>query len=149
MTINEEFSSLNDIRRNCIKAEYNGCQIVLLTIEWQSWGGFDGAKETIALTIGEANTLKGYLVGREIYFGGIAGKHSYISGPIEKKELVIIDDPEVVASFLMIYPDGRDYNHSFINQFHSSVIDDIYDVLPEEEHNIIISKIIENRVKTL
>ena len=54
---------------------------------------------------------------KPIYFGEIAGKHSDICGDLDEKDVRVISDVEEVLTFLTNYPNGHDYNYSFIQKF--------------------------------
>jgi hypothetical protein len=63
------------------------------------------------------------LIGKNIYFGEVLGKHSEISGPLEASDLTVrSDDPDFVARFVEVM------GHGTITGFNPL---DYYD--PEEE----------------
>jgi len=87
---------------------------VILKIEWESNRNFDGAYEYTLLPKAKAIKAKELLTGINVHFGEIAGKHSDIYGDIEEDEITIVTDLGEIKEFKRTYPDGLDYNHSFL-----------------------------------
>ena len=99
-------------------------ELCLLNLEWGSHRGFDGIYETRVMTLENANKFKDTMIGYEVYFGEIAGKHSDIYGTIDEEDIGIVTNIEEVKDFLRDYPEGEDYNFSFVDR--------ICDQLPED-----------------
>ena len=56
------------------------------------------------------------LMGKEIYFGEILGKHSEIFGPLEEGDLTIkSDDQEFIKQFIEIMGDGTISGYNPLN----------------------------------
>ena len=87
---------------------------VILKIEWESSRNFDGAYEYTLLPKSEAIKAKELLTGINVHFREIAGKHSDIYGDIEEDEITIVTDLDEIKEFKKSYPDGYEYNHSFL-----------------------------------
>lgn len=125
LMVDDTFISLKEIIRNCniefIKSE----TIMLLKIEWKSSRGFDGICETIALPLKVIREIKKHIVGKRVYFGEIAGKHSEIYGTIDESDIKIIDDQHEIEHFLSTNYKGHSYNYSFLMYFLGNSFDEI------------------------
>jgi len=110
-----DFLSLVEITEKCNEIKLKENKLVLLKIHW---GGKHGdVLEQIILPSDNATQLKDYLIGREVYFGEIWGKHSEVYGEMEEKDFEIVKDKSKIKSFLNNFPSGHDYDHSFIYTF--------------------------------
>jgi len=72
------------------------------------------------------------MLGKQIYFGEIEGKHSEVYGTLDEDEVTITDDKAKVTEFISVNPDGWNYNHSFIDVFHDHMENDETDEFMEE-----------------
>ena len=65
------------------------------------------------------------LIGKEIYFGEVLGKHSEVHGTLEEKDLTVkTDDQDFISKFIEIIGDGTISGYNPL---------DYYD--PDEEYN--------------
>lgn len=145
ITVNCEFIPLQDIVNNCNFVKIKNNNLALLVIEWEGWRGFEeGIKEEIVLPIENINIIKKHIVGKEINFGEIAGKHSEIVNFIDDNDIIIIEDHIIIQKFLLDNPDGRKYRHSFLEVFYNNILDRVYDDIPEDDLGIFnpVSKLI-------
>jgi hypothetical protein len=131
--IGGNFIKLSDIVDSCNFAKIKENNLVLLQMEWPSRRGFDGIEENIVLPAEKIEIIKKYIVGRDIFFGEIAGKHSDIYGTIEEDEFAVIFDPESIALFLKENPSGRSYNYSFLDTFCDYAMNGGYDDISEDD----------------
>lgn len=117
--VNGQYTSLQTIINNCLHQKIEQLNLVILQIQWKFdyRSRFDGCLEKIAVPLTNALKLKEMLVGKSIDFGEINGKHSQIYGNIEDDEITILDDKQIVLNFLLSYPNGHDFNHSFIHTY--------------------------------
>ena len=131
--IDGEFYGISQIISKCNDAKIEQDKLSLLTIEWRGGRGFDGCKEQIVLSADKIEIIKKYMVGRTVYFGEIAGKHSDVYGEVLESEVTVSDDKKVISDFLSEYPSGHTYDHSFLYQFSDSAQDGQYEDMTEEE----------------
>ena len=132
--INNNFISLFEITKNCNLEKLKEEKLVILKMEWSGWRGFDeGILEKIALPIEKIETIKKYILGKTIYFGEIAGKHSDVYNSLDENDIEIIDDPKAILKFLQSNPSGHKYNHSFLHSFYDYASDGGYDDISEED----------------
>lgn len=132
--IDENFISLSEIIENCNIEKLKEDKLVLLKMEWRGWRGFDeGILEKIVLPIEKIETIKKYILGKTIYFGEIAGKHSDIYNSLDENDIKLIDDPKIIVDFLSANPSGHIYNHSFLYTFINYASDGGYDDISEED----------------
>ena len=110
--VDGELLTLDTITESILKEKVKKQNLVLMTIEWNGGRAFDGIKEQIVLKYDNAIKLKDIIVGLEVYFGEIAGKHSDIYGTIEEDEITIGGD---VVKFLQKAPEGHSYDYSFLH----------------------------------
>ena len=106
---------LDDIILNVNKCKIQNRKLCLLKLEWGSSRNFDGAYEYKVLPLENALKFKEIFTGFEVYFGEIAGKHSDIYGILESDEIVIETNEDKINEFLTTFPEGIDYNHSFLS----------------------------------
>lgn len=109
------FISLEEINKKCTDVKIKEKDLVLLNIGWNGRGG--EVFEQIVLPKDNALAVKDSMLGREVYFGEIWGKHSEVYGTIEESDFKLIEDKKVVDKFLKSNPEGHDYDHSFIYTF--------------------------------
>jgi hypothetical protein len=109
------FISLETITEKCNNLKIKESNLVILELGWDGRGG--SVFEQIALPKEKALQVKDFLLGQEVYFGEIWGKHSEVYGTICEKTMEIVEDTKKVKQFLKEFPDGWNYNHSFINTF--------------------------------
>ena len=127
---------LNDIQRECIRAKINEESLALLQIKWDSERGWDGACERWVGPKNDIDRIIRFIIGREIRFGEIAGKHSDICSVIEKCDITVIDDKDKLVAHLLHHPTGHDYDHSFLNVFYEQGSDesgDLYEDITVEQ----------------
>lgn len=127
------FLSLDEITKKVNNVKIKNKQLCLMTLEWQSSRNFDGVYEKIVLPLEKAKKFKEIFSGVEVYFGEIAGKHSEIYGDLEENEIRIETDRNKINEFLLRYPEGRDYNHSFIDKIYDSITDGECELMLEDE----------------
>lgn len=140
--IDGEFLSLQTITEKCNEIKLKEDKLVILEMCWQGRGG--DVTERRALPLQNALELKGLLLGREVYFGEIWGKHSEVYGEITEDTFEIIKDKKKVKEFLKIHPDGVDYNHSFIYRFTERIeeyLEEDPDSLEEDENQELVDEI--------
>lgn len=106
---------LTDITSKCNDVKLKEDKLVILEMGWDGRGG--EVFEQIALPLEKALQVKEILLGREVYFGEIWGKHSEVCGEMCEKTFEIIKDGKKIKSFLNNYPSGHNYDHSFIYTF--------------------------------
>lgn len=131
-----ESISLSEITRKILTKRVEFEKLALVTIKWPKKRHFDGLSEIIALPYDFCQTLKKHLVGKDVYFGEINGRHSEVYGTIEENEFTIDENVDSVVSFLLGQPDGWQYKYSFIQYFYEGVSDgrlDSYEELNKEE----------------
>lgn len=130
--VNNNFIHLEEIINNCNKERIKEQGLALMIIEWVGGRSFDGAKETIVKPFKDLLRIKEIIVGQEIYFGEIAGKHSEIYGNVEENEVSINESIEAVNDFLVECPSGHEYNHSFLYRMNDMMHDGCYPDIPEK-----------------
>lgn len=113
--INGEFISLEAITEKCNEAKLKDNNLVILEMGWNGRGG--SVFEQRALPLENALRIKDILIGEEVYFGEIWGKHSEVYGEMTEDTFEIVKDKKKVKEFLKNYPKGVDYDHSFIYSF--------------------------------
>lgn len=119
--VDGKFYSLKEITENCNKQKIKKSKMVLLTMEWDRRGG--NAYEQLLLPKKDALKLKSLMLGKEIYFGEIWGKHSEVYGEMEEYDFTISEKEDEISNFLLNHPNGSDSNHSFID----ALIDEYHD----------------------
>lgn len=115
--VNGEFISLVEITKNVNISKSKTQKLGLMIITWDGGRGFDGCQERYVSNIDNLKEIKDILIGKNISFGEIAGKHSDIYGEMEDCDFKIIEDIEKVQEFLSKNPSGHDYDHSFLETF--------------------------------
>lgn len=107
--------SLSEITDRVNRIKIDNKDLCLLELTWQEHRGFDGVQETRVMK--KANALKFIeaFEGYTVYFGEIAGKHSDIYGTLDKEDMKIYTQGELVQEFLARCPEGYEYDHSFID----------------------------------
>lgn len=126
------FISLSDIIEKCNIEFIKDEKLILLKIQWTGWRGFDeGILEIIALPMEKIKIIKKHILGKTIYFGEIAGKHSDVYGTLDENDIELIHDPKMISDFLHRNPNRHNYNHSFLYRFHDYAIDGVYDDVSE------------------
>lgn len=113
--INGEFLSLEVITEKCNEIKLKENKLVLLQINWEGRGG--SVLEQRALPLENALRIKDILLGEEVYFGEIWGKHSEVYGTVEEDHFEIIKDKKKIKEFLKNNPSGVEYDHSFIYSY--------------------------------
>ena len=131
--VNGKFTSLTEITEKVNKARIAEDKLGLMTLSWPMTRSFDGATEQFVAPIKNLYRIKEIIGGKFIYFGEIAGKHSEVCGDLKLDEITINEDVMVVNKFLVTHPNGRDYDHSFLDTFHNSSYDEEYDKTSKEE----------------
>ncbi len=145
--INNEFISLDEICRKCIEVNVKDNDLIIFNITWGSTRGFDGCNESIVIKKQNVEQLKDILIGKFIYFGEIAGKHSEVCGDLLEKHITIETNVNNVIDFILKNPNYHSYDHSFLHTFQ----DDLSDGRYSEEYNgddiIKISKLLNTLIK--
>lgn len=132
--IDENFISLSDIIEKCNIEKIKDEKLVLLKMEWKGWRGFDeGILEKIVLPIEKIEIIKKHILGKTIYFGEIAGKHSDVYNSLDDNDIEVITDTKEINKFLSSNPSGHEYNHSFLYTFSDYASDGGYDDISEED----------------
>lgn len=133
--IDSEFISLSEIIAKCNNSKVKAENLLLLKMEWKGWRGFDeGILERILLPIEKIEVIKKYILGKQINFGEIAGKHSEVYNTLDENDISIITDKKEIAKFMKKCPIGHEFNHSFLNQFHNQASDGVYgDEITDEQ----------------
>jgi len=122
--VNDEFILLNAIIQEVNNLLIQKDDLVLLTMTWVGWRGFDdGITEQIVLSLADANQVKTILTDVTISFGEIAGKHSNVYGYLDGNEIVIETDVEIISQFKFNNPSLHIYNYSFLYALVDSLID--------------------------
>jgi len=131
--VDDTFLLLSDIVDECNKIKLQKQQLVILKIEWSGHRGWDGATERRVLPRKVAQRVKELMLNKQVYFGEIAGKHSEIWGNMDEEDFQIFADKKDVLKFLKDFPNGVDYDHSFIDTFLNQMEDGEYEDMTEEE----------------
>ena len=113
--VGDAFLSLSDIIEECNNIKLKEDKLVLLEIGWDGRGG--SAFEKRALPLKNALRVKEILLGKEVYFGEIWGKHSEVYGEMTEDTFEIVKDKKKIKDFLKECPSGVEYDHSFIYSF--------------------------------
>ena len=140
------FINLKEITEKCNNLKIKESNIVILQLEWDGRGG--SVIEQIALPKQSALQVKDLLIGQEVYFGEIWGKHSEVYLNIEEDTFELIEDSKKVKQFLKEYPSGWDYDHSFIETFIDGVeesFDNEEDIDVTKEDIELLQSLIRNR----
>lgn len=116
--------SLEEITKQVNIVKIKEEDLMFVSFYWDGGRGWDGAWEEFVLPRAKAERIVEMMVGNEIYFGEIAGKHSEIFGDLNESDVLTSIDPERVANFLNNSPGGHVYNHSFIDVFADSLCGD-------------------------
>lgn len=133
VSVNSEFINLSEIIKKCNAAKIKEENLLLLKMEWKGWRGFDeGIKERILLPIEKIETIKKYILGKEIYFGEIAGKHSEVYNTLDENDILIITDKKEISKFLKDFPSGHEYNYSFLHTFSDYASDGGYEDITDD-----------------
>ena len=133
LLIDGELILLGDIVKNCHIQKIKEEKLLLLKLEWVGWRGFEeGIKEQIVIPIEKIEIVKKFMLGKTIYFGEIAGKHSEVYNTLDEDDIKIVEDIETITNFLLGNPSGHEYNHSFINTFSDRASDGEYDISEED-----------------
>ena len=91
--IDENFISLSEITEKCNLEKIKEEKLLLLKMEWKGWRGFDeGILEKIVLPLEKIETIKKHILGKIIYFGEIAGKHSDVYNSLDENDIEVISD---------------------------------------------------------
>lgn len=132
--IDENFISLSEITEKCNLEKVKEEKLLLLKMEWEGWRGFDeGILEKIVLPLEKIEIIKKHILGKTIYFGEIAGKHSDVCNSLDENDIEVIDDPKVIQQFLSSDPSGHEYSHSFLYTFSDYASDGGYDDISDED----------------
>lgn len=134
IVIDDNFISLFEIIKKCNLKKVKEDKLFLLKMEWKGWRGFDeGILEKIVLPLEKINIVKKHILGKTIYFGEIAGKHSDVFGSLDENDIEIIKDTKAIQEFLSLNPSGHEYNYSFLQTFSEYASDGGYDDVSEED----------------
>jgi hypothetical protein len=113
--VGDAFLLLSDIVEECNNIKLKEDNLVLLQMSWKGRGG--SVDERRILPLNNALRIKEILLDKEVYFGEIRGKHSEVCGDMTEDTFEIIIDENRIKHFLKEYPQGIDYDHSFIYAF--------------------------------
>lgn len=116
LKIGDEELSLEHIISEVSRIKVQENKLVLYTIAWRDFRGADDIEESVVIPKSEVGLLTGYVVGSQISFGEIHGKHSDVYGVIEDCDIHVEDSVEEVTKFLRSYPNGYYATHSFIER---------------------------------
>ena len=119
--VNEIEVSLEEITTNIRKRQEKEEDLVVFNISWGGGRHWDGASEDIVVTRDNSVKLKEMIMGVNVNFGEIAGKHSEIYGDIDEGDINISNN---AASFLCNHPSGHDYDHSFLYNIMEQYVED-------------------------
>lgn len=97
MTINGELISWTEIDTGRNKLRFSNS--VLVTIEFTYGRRGDDFEDNFIIDRDEWAALKAEMLGRQIYFGEIAGKHSEVVIELEESDIKETTDPIVIANF--------------------------------------------------
>ena len=111
------FHTLESIISKCNEVKPTEENLVILEFYWERRRSSD-IFESRVYPQKTAERIMEMMVGKQIYFGEIEGKHSEVYGTLDDGEVTIVEDREKVKDFLSLNPEGYSYNHSFIDAFH-------------------------------
>lgn len=132
--IDENFISLSEIIEKCNLEKVKEEKLLLLKLEWKGWRGFDeGILEKIVLPLEKIEIIKKHILGKTIYFGEIAGKHSDVYNSLDENDIEVISDPKEIQQFLSSNPSEHEYNYSFLYTFSDYASDGGYDDISDED----------------
>jgi len=115
IVVGGEFVALSVINTMCNKASVEEDNLVLMKMGWSGRSG--DVLEQRVLPLEKALRLKELLLGRQVYFGEIWGKHSEVYGDMCESTFTIVEDKLKVSDFLAKFPGGVDYDHSFVHTY--------------------------------
>lgn len=123
--VNGKKVSLIDIISNICTKIIKEEDLVLIELGWESrnveiW-------ENILVPRNTAKVLKELMLGKEIYFGEILGKHSEVYGVMDDEDIDIDDDFDKCLKFLIDHPYRSECNHSFFQVFLDNMNNGNYD----------------------
>ena len=113
--------SLSEITDRVNRIRIDSKDLCLLELTWQSHRNFDGIQQTRVMKKANAIKFIEAFEGYTVYFGEIAGKHSDIYGTLDKEDMKIYTQGELVQEFLARCPEGDEYNHSFIDYIYAQL----------------------------
>jgi hypothetical protein len=128
--IDGEPLELSTIIAKCSEAKVKEEKLVLLSLKWTRRNSDIYEKKAYPKAIAEK--VKKMLLGREIYFGEIEGKHSEVYGTLDNSDMTIITNKKEVKEFIITNPDGWDYNHSFLSTHADRIQDDPTEDITED-----------------
>lgn len=109
---------------------------LLITLEWKGGRGFDGIMEQFIIDKDHWLSIKPILLGNEIYFGEIAGKHSEVFGDLKESEITESLDLKEILDFQQEYGLHNNPKHSFLKTLSSWFKDSLYEYNKEsDEYN--------------
>jgi len=132
--IDDNFISLSEIIEKCNIEKIKENKLFLLRMEWDGWRGFDeGILEQIVLPMEKIEKIKKLILGKTIFFGEIAGKHSDIYNTLDENDIEIIEDSKTILNFMAENLNGHAYNHSFLYTFLNYAYDGGYTGISKED----------------
>lgn len=111
--VNGEFISLEDIVWNCNRQKVKELDLVIVNICWDRRSGSIYENRVLPKVLAEE--YRDFMVGHEVYFGEIEGKHSEVYGEVEADDVTIGDNTVFITEFLRKNSEGREMNHSFLS----------------------------------
>lgn len=124
------FLLLSTIIENCNSVKTKESDLVIINFYWLRRQS--DIFESRVFPRENAERIMEMMLGKQIYFGEIEGKHSEVCGTLDEDEVTITDDKAKVTEFISMNPEGWNYNHSFIDVFHDHMENDESDEFMEE-----------------
>jgi len=132
LIIDGKLLTLEEITSNVNRLKIEEEKLGLMKITWAYSRNFDGIVETIVLPIDRLNQIKSIIVGLQVYFGEINGKHSEIYGDIDEEDVTITEDSDKINRFMSRVPSGHEYDHSFLGTLHNNMQDGQFEDMSDE-----------------
>ena len=114
--IDGELFTLDQIAIGCNRAKVKEDKLALLQISWKGGRGMDDIVEHKIMKAENVEPLLNLIIGQQVYFGEIAGKHSEVYGTLDTEDIAVKTDTATVVAFLLHHPSGWDSNYSFLNR---------------------------------
>ena len=113
MMIDGKLYGIDTINLKVNQKRIKNQKLAILTIEWEGYRrGFEGICERLVAPLDTLKEIYDLMMGQQVYFGEIAGKHSEVYFTVEKEHITIDTSPTEVTAFLKEFPNGHDYDHS-------------------------------------
>ena len=121
LLIDGELFTLQQIQKECNRVKVDEDNLVLLKLYWKGGRGSSDITEQKVMKAINVEPLLNIIVGQEVHFGEIFGKHSNVYGNIDKEDITVETDFEKVVDFLINNPYGSDYNFSFLENLMENI----------------------------